>query len=95
MQVTKTEVNGGYRMVIEFENGFGLSVVEHQFSYGLEAGLLKQGYEGLVYDGKKFIDVIGYLTTIELVELIAWTSALPADYQVSENPLSFEDDDII
>ncbi len=58
-----------------------MSVDNHEFSYGLEAGLLKDGE--LVYDNDKFIDVIGHLTEQELIELIVWTSALPADYEVS------------
>jgi hypothetical protein len=84
MKVTKAELHGGYQMVFEFENGFGLSVVEHSFSYGLEAGLLKD--RKLVYDGGKFMEVIGHLTESELIELIQWTSALPADHLTSKLP---------
>lgn len=85
MKVEKRELHDGYQAVFTFNNGFGLSVVHHSFSYDIEAGLLKNGK--LVYDGKKFMDVIGYLDEQELIELIQWTSALPADYQVDESPL--------
>ena len=81
MNITQKELHDGYGIVFEFENGFGLSVINHSFSYGLEAGLLKDGE--LVHDNDKFIDVIGNLTEKELIELISWTSSLPADYQVS------------
>jgi hypothetical protein len=87
MQVTKTDSYNGSRWVIQFGNGFGLSVIDNEYSCGLEAGLLKKGYEGLVYDGKKFIDIIGYLTQEELLDLMEWTSSLPADYQVSNSML--------
>ena len=59
---------------IIFENGYGASVVKHDFSYGGKDGL----YELAVLDTKGEItysthitdDVIGYLTTQEVTDLL-------------------------
>ena len=59
---------------ITFENGYGASVVKHDFSYGGKDGL----YELAVLDTKGDItysthitdDVIGYLTTQEVTDLL-------------------------
>jgi hypothetical protein len=63
-----------------FPNGFALSIVEHDFSYGLEAALLKDGV--IAYDNDQFCDVIGHLEVPELLELVQHVASLPADYQV-------------
>ena len=83
IKTTKREINGGYQVIMEFANGFALSIVEHNFSYGLEAGLMKDGV--LVYDEDRFYDVVGYLDTQELLDLIAYVGSLPADYQLRQS----------
>jgi hypothetical protein len=80
---TKRNVHGGYQVTLEFPNGFALSIVEHNFSYGLEAGLMKDGV--LVYDEDRFYDVVGHLDTPDLLELIAHVASLPADYKLRES----------
>jgi hypothetical protein len=57
--------------------------VEHDFSYGLEAGLVKDGQ--LVYDTDRFYDVVGHLDTAELLELVGYVANLPADYQAGRD----------
>ena len=56
----------GYQLVYKFDNGYGASVVKHNFSYGGKKGLYelavldKDG--GLCYDTPITEDVIGHLT---------------------------------
>lgn len=64
----------GVQAVVMFENGYGASVVRHQYSYGYEAGL----YELAVLNGKGCItydtpitdDVCGYLTENEVSSIL-------------------------
>jgi len=64
----------GYKRVIEFDNGYGLSIVSHGFSYGgkhglFEIALLKNG--DMIYDSDLgFSDVIGNLDFAQVAEII-------------------------
>jgi len=67
----------GYQRVIEFENGYGLSIVSHDFSYGghfglFEIALLDMDKDGeIIYDpALGFSDVIGHLDFAEVAEII-------------------------
>lgn len=70
-------INGGSQVIYKFDNGFGASVVQHNFSYGSEDGLSElavlkfNGDEwGLTYDTEITDDVIGYLTEDDVQELL-------------------------
>ena len=69
----------GQRAVLEFENSYGISVVTGYGSYSnaespYEAAVL---YEGVVtYDTDITNDVIGYLTSDEVAELMKKIQAL-------------------
>ena len=64
----------GKRSIINFDNGYGASVVSHTFSYGGKDGLyelavLKDGdlhYDNPVANG----DVVGYLKEEDVTELL-------------------------
>lgn len=66
----KRSLNGGSQVVHKFDNGFGASVVQHQFSYGGDEGLYELGvikFESedewhLNYSTEITDDVLGYLT---------------------------------
>ena len=63
-----------------FENGYGVSVVRHSFSYGGKSGLyelavLDVGGE-LTYDTPVTGDVIGYLTPGAVTKTMALVQAL-------------------
>jgi hypothetical protein len=68
----------GYQRVIEFENGYGLSIVSHpEFTYGgkdglFEIALLDMDKDGeIIYDpALGFSDVIGHLDFAEVAEII-------------------------
>ena len=59
---------------IIFENGYGASVVRHEYSYGGKDGLYELAVlsnDGeLTYDTPITDDVLGYLTTNEVTEIL-------------------------
>ena len=67
------ELNGGSQALYFFRNGFGASVVQHDFSYGHESGLWElailvgniDNYK-ITYDTSITDDVLGYLTEREV-----------------------------
>lgn len=70
-------INGGSQVIYKFDNGFGASVVQHDFSYGSEDGLSELAvlkFNGdewdLTYDTEITDDVIGYLTEDDVQELL-------------------------
>ena len=64
----------GVRSRIMFENGFGVSVVSHTYSYGGKAGLFEVAVlnkDGdLTYDTPVTNDVVGYLNPDEVTEIM-------------------------
>ena len=78
--ITKN-INGGFQKIYRFENGYGASVVNHNFSYGLELAVIIF-YENsdrfkLCYDTEITSDVIGYLTENKLNKLLKDIENLP------------------
>jgi len=78
-KVEMSELNG-YQLLYTFDNGYGASVVKHDFSYGGKNGkyelavLDKDG--SLCYDTPITEDVIGHLTMGEVENLLADISNL-------------------
>jgi hypothetical protein len=79
-------MHGGTQKVYRFDNGFGASVVQHQFSYGGQSGKWELGvvkFDGedwhLAYDTDIADDVLGYLSDAEVSELLDRIAALSAD----------------
>ena len=70
----------GYQLVYKFDNGYGASVVKHNFSYGGKKGLYelavldKDG--ALCYDTPITEDVIGHLTMGEVDKILVEISHL-------------------
>ncbi len=70
----------GYQLVYKFDNGYGASVVKHDFSYGGKKGL----YELAVLDNEGSLcyntgiteDVVGHLTMGEVDKLLVEISHL-------------------
>lgn len=65
-------------MKIEFENGYGVSVIEH--GYGGDVGLKELAvlHSGeICYDTPITDDVLGYLTDTEVMEIIEQVKQLP------------------
>jgi hypothetical protein len=63
-----------------FENGYGVSVVRHSFSYGGKSGLYELAVlddkGDLTYDTPVTNDVIGYLTPEGVTETMALVQSL-------------------
>jgi hypothetical protein len=77
------EINGGIQYLVFFPNGYGVSIVQHDYSYGNERGLwemavLKGNEEEwtLTYDTPITDDVLGYLTEDEVNEYVNQVIAL-------------------
>lgn len=80
-------LNGGVQKVYKFENGFGASVVQHQYSYGSDRGQWELGvikFTGsadewhLNYDTDITSDVLGYLEWSEVESYLEQIQALQA-----------------
>lgn len=77
-----------YHNTIDFDNGFGVSVVCHNSSYGnrsnlFEVALLKDG--GLVYH-KNFADVRGFLDFHGVAKVIDEVKAYPKGMVIQSQP---------
>jgi len=72
-KVDMPEANG-YQLLYKFDNGYGASVVKHDFSYGGSKGLYEIAVldeEGhLCYDTPITSDVIGHLTMGEAEKIL-------------------------
>jgi hypothetical protein len=82
------DLNMGYRHQIDFDNGFGLSIICHIGSYGnksnlFEAALLKNGE--LVYC-EKYRDVRGFLDFHAVARIIDEVKAYKSDLVVCDSP---------
>ena len=70
------DYNEGFKQKIWFENGYGISLVYHNGSYGLECALIHKDIEGLITDVKRFNsfcggdNVRGYLNGDRLSEAL-------------------------
>jgi hypothetical protein len=68
----------GMQVVFQFDNGYGLSVVSHAFSYGnddelFEIGVLKfhpDGTYDLTYETPIYGDVLGHQSKEDLLKVI-------------------------
>ena len=65
---------GGVYCSIQFENGYGASIVKHQYSYGGKIGLYEIAVldsEGnITYETPITTDVIGYLRPEDVTDVI-------------------------
>jgi hypothetical protein len=80
-QEIENKLNGYYR-TIQFDNGYGLSIISHGFSYGGSEGLFEialldeQGV--IMYDKDMgFTDVVGHLDFEDVAAIIKGIRALP------------------
>ncbi|MBR8351220.1 hypothetical protein KDX21_11635 [Burkholderia cenocepacia] len=80
---TERPLNGGVQKIYRFENGFGASVVQHEFSYGGDRGeweLAVIKFNGdswnLTYGTEITDDVIGNLAWNEVEDLLSRINAL-------------------
>ena len=73
----------GIQATIKFDNGYGASIVRHNFSYGHEEGLYELAVLGshgaLTYDTPVTDDVLGYLSEDEVTDALKQIQELPSD----------------
>lgn len=69
----ENEINNGVQKLYKFENGFGASVISHDYSYGGKQGLWELAvleFNGedwsLTYDTEITSDVLGHLSEEEV-----------------------------
>lgn len=76
----QNEYQTGVKARMMFENGFGVSVVSHTYSYGGKAGLYElavlDSNGELTYDTTVTNDVIGYLSPEEVTEIMEQVQVL-------------------
>ena len=72
-----------YHLKYKFDNGFGASVVSHDFSYGGDKGLLELAVLGkddeLCYSTPVTSDIEGHLDAAAAFKLLNQIEALPAE----------------
>lgn len=75
-------LNGGIQYHFKADNGYGASIVKHEFSYGNSQGLWELAVIGkngnLCYDTPITNDVLGYLTEEEVNSTLVKIAELPA-----------------
>lgn len=83
-------LNGGTQQVFRFDNGFGASVVQHNYSYGSDRGLWELAvvtFEGddwdITYDTDITGDVIGHLEWSEVESYLDRIAALGSESSAS------------
>ena len=77
-------INGGVQTIVFFENGYGASVVQHDYSYGNEDGLFeiaviagdRDGWT-ICYDTEITDDVLGWQNDQDVEETLSKIGALP------------------
>ena len=76
MTLTEREELGGVQKLFEFPNGYGASVVIHDFSYGLELALLDADCN-IIQHPDITDDVAGFLNSDTACELLEKIARLP------------------
>ena len=67
---------GGVQKIFEFPNGYGASVVIHEFSYGLELALLDAD-QNIIQHKEITDDVAGFLNVDSACDLLEKIARLP------------------
>jgi hypothetical protein len=74
-------IGEGFQAIIEFENGYGASIIQTPFSYGGRSGLYELAVLDetgqLTYDTPITSDVLGHLTKAEVSDAMAEIQRLP------------------
>lgn len=76
MTLTEREELFGWQKIFEFPNGYGASVVVHDFSYGLEIALLDAG-QNIIQHPDITDDVAGFLNVDSANDLLEKIAKLP------------------
>ena len=81
----KGDLLDGYQIVLKFPNGYGASLIRHQFSYGGEDGKFEIAvikFKGddcdITYDTPVADDVLGHLSPEECIQIFNDILVLPS-----------------
>ncbi len=77
----------GIQAIVRFDNGYGASVVRHNFSYGNQDGLFELAVlneDCITYDTPITNDVLGYLSENEVTDALIAIQELPASPELLE-----------
>ena len=81
--LTSNQINGGIQYLAFYPNGYGASIVQHNFSYGHKQGLWelavikgKEADWNICYDTHITYDVLGHLSEAEVEETLVSIQAL-------------------
>lgn len=81
LDTSALEVQGDYYERHLFENGYGVSIIRHDYSYGGSAGYFEVAVLDrtgeLTYDTPVTDDVIGWLSPAGVLEVMQQVAALP------------------
>lgn len=72
------EFLGGLQIIFKFPNGYGASVIHHNYSYDLELAVLDSTGH-ITYDTPITDDVLGYLDDASLEQALIDVMSLEAD----------------
>jgi hypothetical protein len=82
-------INGGIQYLAFYPNGYGASIVQHNFSYGHDQGLWelavikgKEAHWGICYDTPITSDVLGHLSEAEVEDVLLQIEALEANPKI-------------
>ena len=76
MTLTEREELGGVQKIFEFPNGYGASVVIHEFSFGLELALLDAEHN-IIQHSEITDDVCGFLNVDTCNDILEKIARLP------------------
>jgi hypothetical protein len=90
--VVVQSLHAGTQRLYRFDNGYGASVVRHEYSYGTELAVIR--WDGsdfdLNYDTPLTNDVIGHLTESEVGDLLRRISKLTPDGREADSRTEIE-----
>ena len=91
--VTRQDRHYGVQVLVKFPNGYGASIINHQFSYGVELAVLHDDNNKLCYATPVTDDVIGHLDEERLLAVLQEIAALPANEACTHGRWREEGDD--
>lgn len=77
------EMFNGFQIRAFFKNGYGISVIQHDYSYGHENGL----FEAVRLNSKGHLDeddVHGFLTKVEVIQMAQQISEISDEFSSKE-----------
>ena len=84
----KKDVMGGVQLIYDFPNGYGASVVRHDFSYGSKEGLFELAVLNkgtITYETSVADNVIGWMSVSDVLETLDKIKELPKSKKLKKS----------